>query len=277
MKKSLILFACLLGFSVSSQAVLVDLGNGLVADTDQNITWLKDANLIGTACNASSGPYQALWDAYQLQTGGVGQCFAMTGPDATAWIGALNDVSYLGYSDWRLPVVLQPDPLCENQTGGFSSGYNCRTLGSEVAHLMNVTLNVPNRLGTGSTGGPVGIGTFSAFSDNPGPFINIWAASVWTGTDVPTDPARAFIYHTGVNGQFTAYKANPSDAVPWAVRDGLSLPIGDCDADMDVDVDDIICTVNILLAASGLLLGDCDGDGDVDIQDVVCTIDLLTP
>ena len=39
-----------------------------------------------------------------------------------------------GFSDWRLPTTLQPDPTCSIQSGGVSYGYNCT--GSELGHMF---------------------------------------------------------------------------------------------------------------------------------------------
>jgi len=56
------------------QANLVDRGNGLIYDTDLNITWLQDASLSGTT---------------------------MTWLDASAWA---DNLLFQGFDDWRLPV-----------------------------------------------------------------------------------------------------------------------------------------------------------------------------
>jgi hypothetical protein len=87
--------------SVNVHAALVDRGGGMIYDTDLNVTWLADANY-----SMTSG-YNA--DGY------------MTWGEATTWAANL---SYGGYSDWRLPTA---DPAC-------SLSYNCT--GSEMGHLF---------------------------------------------------------------------------------------------------------------------------------------------
>jgi len=54
----------LLGFISTAHAALNDLGNGLVGDTTLNITWMQDANLVKTSCDAISGAEKNLWDAF---------------------------------------------------------------------------------------------------------------------------------------------------------------------------------------------------------------------
>jgi len=61
-------------FSATIHAALIDRGNGLIYDTDLDITWLQDANYTVTAMT---------WDG------------------AMAWA---NTFVYQGYSDWRLPT-----------------------------------------------------------------------------------------------------------------------------------------------------------------------------
>jgi len=64
----------LLTFKSPVQASLLDRGNGLIYDTDLNITWLQDATLSGST---------------------------MTWLDASAWA---DNLLFQGFDDWRLPV-----------------------------------------------------------------------------------------------------------------------------------------------------------------------------
>jgi hypothetical protein len=61
-------------------AVLVDRGNGLIYDSNLNVTWLEDANF--------------------AQSSGFDVDGRMMRNDAVAWVDALE---FAGYSDWRLP------------------------------------------------------------------------------------------------------------------------------------------------------------------------------
>lgn len=77
---------CVSGWSVDQNAELIDLQNGFIYDTDQDITWMKDSCYIMT-----SG----------YDDGSV------TFYEALAWINHLNSMDegkgYGGYNNWRLP------------------------------------------------------------------------------------------------------------------------------------------------------------------------------
>lgn len=80
--------------SNAARATLIDRGGGMIYDTDLNITWLADANYAKT-----SG-----YDADGL----------MTWAAANAWA---QNLTYGGYTDWRLPKTLEPDPTCVAVSG----------------------------------------------------------------------------------------------------------------------------------------------------------------
>lgn len=67
------LFAAIIT-SGAAQASLINRGNGLIYDTDLNITWTNPAQLAQT------------WDVAQQ------------------WISQLNISNYMGFSNWRLPT-----------------------------------------------------------------------------------------------------------------------------------------------------------------------------
>src|SRR3972149_1606307 len=70
-----------LGWMATAQATLIDRGGGLIYDSDQDLTWLQDANYAMTSGYDSDG--------------------RMTWVAAMAWASGL---SYGGYDDWRLPA-----------------------------------------------------------------------------------------------------------------------------------------------------------------------------
>ncbi|MHB8623496.1 MAG: Lcl domain-containing protein [Sulfuricaulis sp.] len=105
----------------TAQASLVDRGGGLIYDTDLNITWLADANLVASNTFGVSG--------IPIGTAGF-----MTWAKDQSWISAMNAANYLGYNNWRLSTTLQPDTTCTNQRIDDSFGYNCA--GSELGHLF---------------------------------------------------------------------------------------------------------------------------------------------
>ncbi len=108
--------------STSAHAALYDRGNGMIYDSDQNITWLKDANYAATQFSASSG---TLGDEDGM----------MTWTEAQAWVAALE---FGGYDDWRLPAFKIPgDQLNKSYSvnGTTDRGYNVDTSHSEFAYL----------------------------------------------------------------------------------------------------------------------------------------------
>ena len=75
------LLSILLFFTSSNLfAALIDNGSGLIYDSDQDITWLSDANF-------------AMTSGYDIDG-------MMTHSEAKTWVGNLI---YAGFSDWRLP------------------------------------------------------------------------------------------------------------------------------------------------------------------------------
>jgi hypothetical protein len=94
----------------SAKAELINRGGGLIYDTDINVTWLQDANY------AKTSDYDTDGDMLYSQ--------------ANAFIAYLNSISFLGYSNWRLPKA---DPSCSNP-----GGYDCTN--SEMGHLSYTEL-----------------------------------------------------------------------------------------------------------------------------------------
>jgi len=99
--------------SLNVSAALLDRGDGLIYDTELDVTWFADANY--------------------ARTSGVTETGAMTWQQATDWVTQLN---LGGYSDWRLPSTPETDATCSNAYDFFGSGnvvgagYGCT--GSEM-------------------------------------------------------------------------------------------------------------------------------------------------
>jgi hypothetical protein len=91
--KSLRLLVALCGSVMlgSTQAALIDRGNGMIYDDVLNITWLQDANYAKTSGHDADG--------------------RMTWNESMAWASSLI---FGGYDDWRLPFATQPDAGCSN-------------------------------------------------------------------------------------------------------------------------------------------------------------------
>lgn len=171
-------------------------------DTSLNITWLADANYAKTSGYDADG--------------------RMTWGEAMTWA---NQLAVGGYSDWRLPAMLDTwTPGCNySETGGTDCGHNVQTrdantgtVYSEMAHLYYITLAnkdiyVP---GTGAFPQP-GWGL-----SNTGPFSNIGVGYhvYWSGLEYAPDTNNAWGFGTAAGGQGEGQKTNQFSG--WAVRQG---------------------------------------------------------
>lgn len=107
MKNKKILVALCIGLISLSTAGFADaalisrLGGQAVYDTDNNITWLADADL---ALTQSFGLIQdTVADRYTFD-GHIRWSGDMTFVSAQQWIAGMNAADYLGFNDWRLPT-----------------------------------------------------------------------------------------------------------------------------------------------------------------------------
>jgi hypothetical protein len=183
-------FALSLATSLTTHAALIDRGNGLIYDTDMNISWLANANLATTNIFGVSG----------INVSGY-----MDWNTAQSWIGAMNSADYLGYNDWRLPTTLQPDATCMNQTSDKSFGDNCQ--GSEMGHLFYNEL-----------GGAVGTKISAHHNANYNLFQNLQSNFYWSGTEYAPDTSHAWIFSFFFSDQVAPLKTHIG--YTWAVRSG---------------------------------------------------------
>lgn len=107
-----------------AQARLVATDGGqLVYDSVLQVYWLADANLAAT-------------DTFGVS--GINPDGSMSWNTAQNFVAALNDSDYLGHNDWRLPLTLQPDTGCTQQTSQGSFAFDCT--GSDMGELFYVQL-----------------------------------------------------------------------------------------------------------------------------------------
>lgn len=150
--------------TLNAGAALFDRGNGLVYDDVLNVTWLADANYARSSGFSTDG--RLSWTA------------------ATEWVESLN---YQGYSDWRLPLTLQPDSSCEfnddlGAAGSLSYGFGCK--GSELGHMFHFNL-----------GGAVGGGLASAaHTDALALFSNLESEGYWSSSILDEYPDYAWLF-----------------------------------------------------------------------------------
>ncbi|HSW03418.1 hypothetical protein [Aquabacterium sp.] len=179
-------------------------GNGQVDayyDTALNITWLRDANVNG----------QRDWNA------------------ASGWA---DDLVFAGYSDWRLPTMLDTGAEgCDQSFSGSDCGYNVQTRSgatvfSEMAHLFYETLG--NAAAFDTAGNPQAGGL-----TNTGDFLNMQAAAYWIGLTYRNPETGeawyfnaddGFQFHIGKENEFFAMAVRAGDVIQ-AVPEPQSLAL----------------------------------------------------
>jgi hypothetical protein len=187
---SLILLAALALPSAAS-ASLINRGGGLIYDDVLDITWLQDANYAATSGFAAANAV----DNGSSATNNIFADGLMGWDAAVAWADALV---FGGFDDWRLPLTLQPDPSCSNQTGDTPpQGFGLDCTGSEMGHLFNVD----------------GI-TAAA----PGLFNNVQSGFYWSGSEFAPNPSNAWNFNFDNGNRNTNDKNN--ELFAWAVRPG---------------------------------------------------------
>ena len=189
------LLAAGMGMAGEASAALIDRGNGLIYDSDLNITWLQDANYAKTSGHDADGLMN--WTA------------------ATAWAANL---SYGGYDDWRLPTTTDTGTSgCDFGYNGTDCGYNVNPSTSELAHLFFVELGNLSAYDTSSNfrGGSPGVDWGVV---NSGPFTNLQSSVYWSGTEYAPYTNVAWFFVTYVGGQGVVDK--DGEFFAWAVRPG---------------------------------------------------------
>lgn len=174
MKRIILSLTLIVATSTANAALVSRLGGLAYYDDVADLTWLQDASAAGTIMN---------W------------------VDANAWAMSLN-VS--GVTGWRLPDTMQPDPSCELQNNGNSSGANCT--GSEMVNLFY------NVLG-GVYGRPISM----THSSNYDLFSNIVNGIYWTATEHASFPDMAWIFSTAGSNNYNFKTLNIN---AWAVHTG---------------------------------------------------------
>ena len=192
-----------------ANAELVDLGNGMVYDSAQNLTWLQNADMNGK----------------------------MTWAEANAWA---ENLVFGGYDDWRLPITIQfDDPSCSDDVRGtlfFETHVGCT--GGEMEYLTAFELY--------DSEDPPPSDQWSHLGDPflNEPFVNIRTDTrYWTGTPYRdgVDPLngedRSGFYwqwsfvrslsksHPQLSGPYKTTLSGGNPRYAWAVRDGRAVAV----------------------------------------------------
>lgn len=205
---------CVITIPGLSFGALIDRGGGLIYDDVLNVTWLQDANY--------------------AQTSGYDADGLMTWSEAVIWA---SNLTYGGYTDWRLPLAGPVNGTAFNYNLSYSGntdfGQNMSAPGTtyagstsnEMAHLNFNSLNNhakchPTLSVDDSCYYIESLGWWGGASviANTGPFINLQTTNYWSGTEYAPDTTKAWNFTFAYGSQ-----SGNEKFINWAalaVRDG---------------------------------------------------------
>ena len=168
-----------------AQAALFDRGNGMIYDDVLDITWLQDANYAKTSGYDADGN--------------------MNKSDAIAWV---EQLTYGGYDDWRLPDTIDGEP--REPLPGY-------TRDGELSHLFYEDLGL-------SPGDSI----FDSTEPELDLFINLrewlyWEAGPYISSSGENHETLGWAFQTydGMTNMVQNYRL----LKPWAVRSGDVSPV----------------------------------------------------
>ncbi len=147
----------------------------------------------------------------------------MTWGAALHWIDAMNAANYLGYSDWRLPTIIDTGSSgCNFAYSGTDCGYNVQTVYSELAYMYH------NNLGNQSYYTTTGVdsGTHDGGADpnstldNVGPFYNLQHIVYWSDLEYAPNTNDVWVFYISYGSHYHYYKN--FEFYAWAVRPAMS-------------------------------------------------------
>ena len=242
--------------------------NGFEAyyDSQQNVTWLADANAFATRLNGLASFTERssyinsilaaapIIDGHAVTLHDLGvdtQYMSPTG--AMTWWGAMAFAavaSFHGRSDWRLPTLVDAlNPGCDAGFQGTDCGWSVDTTDAELAHMYYDILDRPPGRGPAGEQWPAyGIPNQTAMpipGVSNGIVFNLKSDSYWYDLSDAANPDRAWSFFNTGGEQSTELKNGlHSISRAWLVRDG------------DIAVTATVMAPGTLaLAAVGLLAG----------------------
>jgi hypothetical protein len=246
-------------------------------DTVLDITWLAHANF----------PTIETFGVEPINGPGTSNPGAVTFGGANQYISAMNDVCYLGFSNWRLPVVA---PINGNafvldeivNDGSKDRGYNISAPGtdfagstaSELAHLYYNTLGNLAAVDTSGAARPCAIDPPLFCLANTEPFTAIAPFTYWIGTRFDPNPsgAWAFAFGDGIQNVF----GQQLGSQVWPVldgdgADGPPIVCGDSNDDGQTSAVDALAALvtGVGLGSCSLSRCDVDGSGSVTATDAL--------
>jgi len=192
-------------FSLSAQATLTSYtvnDADVVYSSVSNVTWTKDAHLLGTLFSQS--PFASAVLIPKIIEASARQGLSVTFSDfnligqaswrgSRAFIHYLNSINYGGSNQWYLPTI-------DDQKTGFNIATNGPDKGSEQAELFYRELD-------GAAGGAI---------PNTGTFDNEKTAVYWSGT--ASELGSAWVFSNAVGAQLR--QAATIKSYVWAVTAG---------------------------------------------------------
>lgn len=179
-----VVLLAVLCFAHFADAALIDNGNGLIYDTDLDITWYDASRVVRT------------WE------------------EAVEWAASLSVTDSYGnvITGWRLPTALD-EKYVWGYNGSTTGGYNVTS--SELGYLFYVELQNAGYYDTDGNFPVEGYGL-----TNVGPFKNLQGISYsyWSGTEYTYDTTRAWYFGMNRGQQAIALKDHGHYAL--AVHEG---------------------------------------------------------
>lgn len=217
--------------SISSQAALHGRVPAAPGGTDfqayyddlLDVTWVADTNL--AASNTFGLPAETqlpdhpnnIVPPHAVGSNQIGADGLMEPGAALHWLDAMNAATYLGASNWRMPMVVDiGNDGCNFSYHGTDCGWNVNPTTGEMAHLYYVTLG--NEAYTDWDIPPTGAGL-----TNRGPFVNWQTGGHWYGMSDVTEPESVWRFDFFNGAQYPSI--GELNMYVWAVRDGDLAPV----------------------------------------------------
>lgn len=227
-------------FSTNVNAALTSYtanGVDLVYSSVSNVTWTKDANLLGSMIAADSNVIQSIVNASTNNYSALS--YTVTASDfstngLTTWFGAnafityLNAISYAGSTSWKLPTFDSSDL----SNGGFNIPSNGSLSGNEFSELYYQELN--GTIGSNSIANSSDFLNVDFFYHSRtlatamtvgGGFLtgDVWGFSTGDGSKNYNSPFNTY-YAWAINqGTISEVSAVPAPAAVWLFVSGLPL------------------------------------------------------
>ncbi len=225
MKSSLTIAKSLLGLVLigtlpQANATLYDRGSGMIYDSDQDLTWLQDANYAVTSGYAAAN----------LKNDGGASNDDILGDGRMGWDAAMTwatGLSFGGFSDWRLASVTDVgDNGCTTSNGGNGGAagtdcyYNTDTSLSELAYMFHE--NLGNNSWYDTSGTATGCTAPNYCLENTSAdgvdILNLQSDVYWSGTEYAPNTNDAWRFNT--DDGYQSYRTKNVEFYAWAVRSG---------------------------------------------------------